>query len=186
MYLFCKFGLLYIGFTLSFSPEAFWAAVVNMPDHSAYPQCRWPGHGSFSIFCGTTLAKTVARMRQEAAGAESRLTASSIAWNASMFYKYFLKVCKVFALCLHLNVFAIAPLQEELKCCVVSMKWTGCFAPATFLVQSRGWTRCPQVFSIFSFYDCGINVQIETSLPDVLLALIVFGDPNRTPSDAVT
>lgn len=27
------------------------------------------------------------------------------------------------------------------------------------------------VFSIFSFYDCGINVQIETSFSDVLLAL---------------
>ena len=66
---------------------------------------------------------------------------------------------------------AIAPLQEGLKRCLVSMKWTGCFAPATFLVQSRGWTRCPQVFSIFSFYNCGINVQRETSLPDVLLAL---------------
>jgi hypothetical protein len=52
----------------------------------------------------------------------------------------------------------------------------GCFAPATFLVQQCGWTRCPQVFSIFSFYDCEINVQIETSLLDVLLAF--FGDSN--------
>ena len=69
-----------------------------------------------------------------------------------------------FALCPHSNVFAIAPLQEELKCSLVSMMWTGCFAPATFLVQPHGWTRCRQIFSIFSFYDCGINVQIETSL----------------------
>lgn len=99
----------------------------------------------------------------------------------------------MFASCLHFNVFAIAPLQEELKCCLVSMKLTGCFDPATFLVQPRGWTRCPQVFSIFSFYDCGINVQIETSLSDVPLPLSLGIQmsmwyqplPNRKLTDAV-
>lgn len=29
MYLFCKFGFLYIRFTLSFSPEVFWAVVIT-------------------------------------------------------------------------------------------------------------------------------------------------------------
>lgn len=75
---------------------------------------------------------------------------------------------------------ATAPLQE-LKRCLVSMTSTGCFAPATFLVQPRGGTRCPRVFSIFSFYNCGINVQIETSL---LVMLLAFGRGDSKTGEA--
>lgn len=51
MYLFCKFGFLYICFILSFSTEAFWVVVITLqsilPTHRAENQCTcpitWPG-----------------------------------------------------------------------------------------------------------------------------------------------
>lgn len=87
-------------------------------------------------------------------------------------------------MCLHFNVCnCYAPRTKRLSC---EHQVNRLFCSSHFLVQ-HGWTRCPQVFSIFSFYDCGINVQIETSL------LPFFGDssvdktpvlPNRRPTNA--
>lgn len=85
MYLFCKFGFLYIRFTLSFSPEAFLSSGDNMPDHPHIHKVDDQGMAS-QISLMNYVAKTAARMQPEAAGAESRLTVVSIAWIASMFW----------------------------------------------------------------------------------------------------
>lgn len=76
MYLFCKFGFLYIRFTLSFSTEAFWAVAIMPP----YPQSRGPVHTP-QVSSEELPGQNCAQMQREASGGEGRLTAVNIAWN---------------------------------------------------------------------------------------------------------
>lgn len=65
----------------------------------------------------------------------------------------------------------------EMLSCEHDVNWL--FCSSHFSVQSRGWTRCPLDFSVFSFYDWGgINVQIETFTSRCPSAGIVSGDSN--------
>lgn len=84
MYLFCKFGFLYIGFTLSFSTEAFWAVLIGCQTACLSTELQTSAC-SLSIFWGTTQPNSGQNtVSSRAAGAEGRLTAANTAWDTSM------------------------------------------------------------------------------------------------------
>lgn len=109
--------------------------------------------------------------------------------------KYFLKVCKECLHCVFTLMCAIAHSRKDWNAVLWAWAWTGCFAPATFLVQSRGWTRCPQDFSVLQFLwlwnKCSDrNIHFQMSCWHCLWGLKCWCGtspfPNRRPSDAVT